>query len=50
MISGCLGLFSRLVVEALAVRAAQGIIKWVSDGHLRNVLAAILALVGIRLK
>jgi hypothetical protein len=50
MISGCLGLFFRLVVESLAVRAAQGVIRWVSDGHLRNVLAAILALVGIRLK
>jgi hypothetical protein len=50
MISGCLGLLFRMVVDTLAVRAAQGVIKWVTDGHLRNLFAAVLALVGIRLK
>jgi len=57
MASGCLSIFMRLLVDAIAVRVAHGIVdKFMGPvgnkltGVLMGFLAAILALVGIRLK
>jgi len=47
--TGCLGLFFRIVAEALAVRIAQEIVKRLTGDRLRRLLAAILALFGIRI-
>ncbi len=46
--AGCLSLFMRLVAEAIAVRVAQEIVKWLTGGHLQNLLATFLAKVGLR--
>jgi hypothetical protein len=45
-----LSLFMRLVAEAIAVRIGQEIVKWLTGGHLQNLLAAILAKIGLRAK
>ena len=47
-VTGCLGLFFRLVAEAVAVRIGQEIVKWLTGGHLQSLLGTILAKVGIR--
>jgi hypothetical protein len=46
---GCLGIFVRILAEALAVRVAQKLIVWLTGDRLRQLLAAILALFGIRI-
>jgi hypothetical protein len=43
-------LFFRLLAEALAVRMAQGILKWLTSGPLRDLLAKILEKIGGRFK
>lgn len=48
VVAGCLSLFMRLVAEAIAVRVAQEIVKWLTGGHLQNLLATFLAKVGLR--
>ena len=57
MVNGCLGLILRLLVDAVAVRIAQGVVDRVVgsvgskvSGLLIGIFAALLALVGIRLK
>ena len=47
--TGCLGIFFQLLAEALAVRVAQEIVKSLTGGFLRKLLAAILAVFGIRI-
>jgi len=47
--TGCLGLFLNLLAEALAVRVAREIVKSLTGGFLRKLLAAILAIIGIRI-
>ena len=49
LMTGCLGIFFRLLAEALAVRVAQEIVKRLTGGFLRKLLAALLALIGIRI-
>lgn len=55
--SGCLGMILRLLVDAVALRIAHGIVDRVVgvvsgkiSGMLIGFFAALLALVGIRLK
>jgi hypothetical protein len=46
---GCLGIFFRILAEAVAVRVAYRVVSWLTGDRLRQLVAAILAIFGIRI-